>query len=209
MSLKILYFSTLPCFEKAFQQIVERFPSRPLVKTISTLEIVEETFQQIDDEYDIILLSSNLVNSFKVSKHLLTLYPRAAIIMFCAHYSPPTLKELEEAGIKGVFSTAEDLAQLETIIQEVATGTSGTLKKQYKRALKTFQTLTLDEPLTLREKQVLHLLPSDRSPQEIGLSIGICEATVRKYIQNIYRKLGVNSRHGALDVALRKRLIVY
>jgi LuxR family maltose regulon positive regulatory protein len=57
------------------------------------------------------------------------------------------------------------------------------------------------EPLTDRERDVLHLLRSDLSLREIAGELYISHNTIKSYTQSIYRKLGVTSRSAALETA--------
>ena len=57
------------------------------------------------------------------------------------------------------------------------------------------------EPLTDREREVLHLLRSDLSLREIASELYISHNTIKSYTQSIYRKLGVKSRSAALETA--------
>ncbi|MFW2340225.1 MAG: LuxR C-terminal-related transcriptional regulator [Acidimicrobiia bacterium] len=57
------------------------------------------------------------------------------------------------------------------------------------------------EPLTERERDVLHLLRSDLSLREIAGELYISHNTIKSYTQSIYRKLGVTSRAAALETA--------
>ena len=57
------------------------------------------------------------------------------------------------------------------------------------------------EPLTDREREVLHLLRSDLSLREIASELYISHNTIKSYTQSIYRKLGVRSRSAALETA--------
>jgi DNA-binding transcriptional LysR family regulator/DNA-binding CsgD family transcriptional regulator len=59
------------------------------------------------------------------------------------------------------------------------------------------------EPLTARERDVLTLVASGLTAQAIGHSRGITTSTVRKHLQNIYRKLGASDRLVAVDRARR------
>lgn len=51
-------------------------------------------------------------------------------------------------------------------------------------------------PLSTREHQVLELLVSDLSTDDVARIMGISPHTMRKHIRNIYCKLEVNSRMG-------------
>ncbi|MDJ0705565.1 MAG: helix-turn-helix transcriptional regulator [Leptolyngbyaceae cyanobacterium MO_188.B28] len=58
--------------------------------------------------------------------------------------------------------------------------------------------------LTKREAEVLFWIAQDKSNTGIAGVLGCCEGTVRKHLENIYRKLGVQSRMGAVMAALEK-----
>jgi len=60
------------------------------------------------------------------------------------------------------------------------------------------QSSALVEPLTPRERQVLHLLLSGASNQEIASQLVISLATVKKHVSNLLGKLGVASRAQAI-----------
>jgi len=65
----------------------------------------------------------------------------------------------------------------------------------------------LIEPLTPRERQVLHLIGAGCSNQEIAQELVITLSTVKKHTGNIYGKLGVSSRTQALSRAHQLGLI--
>ena len=58
----------------------------------------------------------------------------------------------------------------------------------------------LQEPisyqLTAREREIVALMQEGRSNPEIGEALYVTRNMVKKHIQNIYEKLGVNSRKG-------------
>ena len=60
----------------------------------------------------------------------------------------------------------------------------------------------LDE-LTKREQEILRLLTQGLTNQEIADQLGLAERTVRFHLRNIYAKLNVRRRSGAVAWALR------
>lgn len=58
--------------------------------------------------------------------------------------------------------------------------------------------------LTRREAEVLFWVTKDKSNAAIAKTIGCCEGTVRKHLENIYKKLEVQTRIGAVMSALQK-----
>src|SRR5665647_480543 len=64
----------------------------------------------------------------------------------------------------------------------------------------------LIEPLSVRELEVLRLLGSDLDGPEIARRLVVSLNTVRTHTKNIYAKLGVTNRRGAVRRAAELRL---
>jgi DNA-binding CsgD family transcriptional regulator len=58
--------------------------------------------------------------------------------------------------------------------------------------------------LTKREAEVLFWIAQDKSNAAIAKVIGCSEGTVRKHLEHIHGKLGVQTRTAAVIVALEK-----
>jgi DNA-binding CsgD family transcriptional regulator len=52
--------------------------------------------------------------------------------------------------------------------------------------------------LTLSERRILHQVAAGRANAEIAASLSVAESTVRKHLENSYRKLGVSNRMAAV-----------
>lgn len=71
--------------------------------------------------------------------------------------------------------------------------------------LSSFSVTTLEQlGLTKREAEVLFWIAKDKSNAGIAKALGCCEGTVRKHLENVYKKLGVQTRMGAVMVALEQ-----
>ena len=57
------------------------------------------------------------------------------------------------------------------------------------------------ESLTSRELQILRLLDKDLSNKEIARELVLTTGTVKVHTSNVYRKLSVNNRRGAVSLA--------
>jgi ATP/maltotriose-dependent transcriptional regulator MalT len=66
---------------------------------------------------------------------------------------------------------------------------------------------SLPAGLTQREAEVLRLVAGGASNREVGERLWISEATVRRHLANIFRKLGVGSRTAASAWAYEHRLL--
>ena len=65
----------------------------------------------------------------------------------------------------------------------------------------------LVSPLSFQEQKVLRLLTAGSSNPEIAQALVVSVTTVRTQVQSIYRKLGVNNRVEASEIARRLRLL--
>ena len=68
--------------------------------------------------------------------------------------------------------------------------------------------LCLDLGLTPRQCEVIRLLMRGNGTRTIAQSIGCSEVTVRKHLENLYRRLGVQTRTAAIAYILGKIGIV-
>ena len=62
--------------------------------------------------------------------------------------------------------------------------------------------------LTPRQVEVMHLIISGQEVPEIADVLGCCESTVRKHLENLYRRLGVQTRTAAIAQVLKTLGIV-
>lgn len=61
--------------------------------------------------------------------------------------------------------------------------------------------------LTPRQLQLLRALASGRTNKELAHDLGISEGTVKSYLKELYERLGVSSRAGAVAYGMRRGLI--
>jgi DNA-binding NarL/FixJ family response regulator len=65
----------------------------------------------------------------------------------------------------------------------------------------------IDEALTPREIEVLHLIAGGNANKLIGDQLSITEETVKGYVKSILSKLGASDRTHAVTVALKRGII--
>lgn len=109
--------------------------------------------------------------------------------------------ECAEAGVAGYQLRAESLDHLLTLISRVANGESFCTPKVSAILLKRLSTLAAQRRpvakelvLTAREIQILRLLESGLSNQEIADQLFIALHTVKNHVHSVLSKLGVSTR---------------
>ena len=87
--------------------------------------------------------------------------------------------------------------------EQQATATKARLAESVRRPT----TTGLLEPITGRELSVLRLLPTSLTPREIASELYLSLNTVKTHTRALYRKLGVQSRHAAIEEARLRQMI--
>jgi ATP/maltotriose-dependent transcriptional regulator MalT len=118
-------------------------------------------------------------------------------------------------------SALVDLGQIEEAERAIARGTDlagrhryGARQRQSQAANRRLAAVVrrpppagLVEPITGREQSVLQLLPTSLTPREMASELYLSLNTIKTHTSAIYRKLGVRSRHAAIEEARRRQLI--
>lgn len=128
-----------------------------------------------------------------------------------ANWLPPILRTWLRHQI-GCLSLSDDVAPpLEplTVIGEKGTLFIRLVPKESQYLL----TLQRDQPtppdlrhlgLSVRETEILEWVVQGKTNPEIGIILGISRRTVHKHLERIYCRLGVESRHAAMSLALNQ-----
>ncbi|MET0524388.1 MAG: helix-turn-helix transcriptional regulator [Nocardioides sp.] len=98
---------------------------------------------------------------------------------------PTAIAQLSLDRLKHLF-TERDLAKLDLVVPVV------------QRHLRTRPTPALPAALTVQERRVLNHVATGLSNSEIAECLFIAPSTVRKHLENAYRKLGVTNRLAAV-----------
>ncbi|MGB7540285.1 MAG: LuxR C-terminal-related transcriptional regulator [Anaerolineales bacterium] len=113
----------------------------------------------------------------------------------------------EEAGVLDLLPGVRDAAPA-FVDRVLAFRDAGiAIRTAVTRAAQTQKKGSLPEPLSGREIEILRLLAKGLSNAQIAQRLVIALATVKRHIQNIYGKLGVNSRTQAVAEGREKGLI--
>lgn len=157
---------------------------------------------------DVVLMDINLpkMSGIECVKLLKEQLPHTDFIMLTIHEDDDSIFNSLCVGATGYLLKDTPPAELLDAIKEVYEGGSPMTASIARRIVSSFKKNT-GTPLTEREQEVLRLLCNGDNYKMIADSLFISGHTVRAHIKNIYKKLQVSSRAGAVKKAIQDRLI--
>jgi len=179
------------------------------------LEAIE--YLQQDAVLVILLMDIEMpvMNGIEATEKISNRWPHIKIIMCTVFDDDQYLLKAIMAGAGGYLMKDESPAKIHRAIYEILEGGA---PMSAGIAARTLQLLKQNPPtptnqtneafdLTEREKEVLQHLAKGLSYEQIADNLCISYGTVRKHIENTYRKMQVNSRTEALNKANKNNLI--
>ena len=143
-----------------------------------------------------------------VARSLRRLAPAVSVLILTGDPSNVVLADVARSGAVGHLTKARDLSDVVTAVRLAAGGEILFAPSELQRLLVADRPeQTLDEPLTLRELEVLRMLAGGASTIVASELLGISTATLRAHVQAILRKLGAHSRLEAVAEAARLGLV--
>jgi two-component system response regulator DesR len=160
---------------------------------------------------DVLLLDMFIEPGFdalSAVRRLRTDFPDLKICLLSAYLEPAWVRDLLQAGVYGYILKDDDyVSHIDTIIRDLADGRMYLSPQAYEALAQATRAESKDSPLTEREIEILRLAKRGLPNPQIAQSLHISPGTVRNHLSAIYRKLGVHSRHEALQVAEERHLM--
>ena len=150
------------------------------------------------------------LNGLETTRSVLQCSPETRVIVLTMHTEDPYVIEALRAGARGYLLKTQATAHLVQAIREVAQGSiylSPGISKAVVEACIT-KTELPDDPLTPREREVLHLIAEGRSSKEIGAALDISARTAEAHRAHIMEKLDIHETAGLVRYAIRRGLII-
>lgn len=138
------------------------------------------------------------------------LSPTTHIVMLTVHEDNDKIFEAICAGASGYLLKPSSGAEIVAAVQAARHGGAPINPQIASKVLGMFADLAVpkgDYDLTDREREVLEELVAGKTTKRIASDLAISYHTVDMHIRNIYTKLHVHSRSGAVAKALKERLV--
>ena len=209
--IKVLLISVYPLWADACRYVLESCPPREIA--VATLIADDGLSSNLPDALaicpDVVVVSLDIVSEgLNPVRVVRSAGYSKAVLVICSHYALPSLKELTETDAQGIITLLASLNDLISSIHDLADGKPDPMLQQYLRAARTLIHKPLARSiLNEREREILKLVASDLTDHEIAAHLRVSPRTVSNQLHNIYARLGVKGRAGAVIAALMKGLI--
>ena len=183
------------------------------VEVVQSFENLNDTFKNLEDTIQVLLLDINLPdgNGINACKELLLKHPNLKIIALTNFEDSIFIKQILKNGALGYLLKNTSKSELIEAIKEVTDGNRYLPKKinniLLNDSIGVENSSYFIPKLTAREKEILALIIKEYTTEEIANELFISAKTVESHRGNLIQKLGVKNSAGLVRVAFEKGLI--
>lgn len=150
-----------------------------------------------------------LLNGIDAGRIILQTSPKTKIVLLTMHAEDHHVLEALRVGFKGYVLKTKAVEELVQAIQEVSRGklylTPGVSEAVVQAYLA--QSELPQEPLSLREREVLQLIAEGKTTKEAAVVLGISTKTAESHRSRIMAKLNIHETASLVRYAIRRGLI--
>ncbi|HTN16662.1 MAG TPA: response regulator transcription factor [Chitinophagaceae bacterium] len=198
---------------KAIEEKLSRFPDLDVrLKALNGKMLTEEIAAY---QIDLILMDLDMpvINGIEATKEVKKRFPQIKVLVLTTFDDDEKIFDAIMAGASGYLLKEEPGDNIYRAIQETMDGGAAMSPIIAMKALNLIRTPLSpntgkeDFGLTAREIELLEQLKNGLTYEQLATNLYISVGTVRKHIENVYRKLQVNNKVNAVKVATDNRLI--
>lgn len=207
MSLRVLITEDHQLVSQGLEAMLNMTDEVELVGVVNTGEKSVERVAVGD--VDVVLMDVNLgpaMNGIEATRQIKQAYPDTKVLVLTMFTDPATVAEAVKAGADGYLSKGASKESVVQAIQDVAEGRA-VLDPNVTEGIFGRISGKNAQALSDRELTVLQELSHGMSTREVAGHIHVSEETVKTYLKQIFRKLGVHDRTEAVAEAFRRGLV--
>ena len=200
------------------RSVMEKVGLFDKVDVIWVAENGEQAIEEVrKSNPDVILMDINMpvMNGIEATAFISEHYPSVKVVMLTVFDESDKIFDSILAGASGYLLKDEKPARLLMAIEEALEGGAPMSPAIASKALRLIRSelndrqsgKKVDFGLSVREMEILEGIGRGESYQTIAEKLDISPGTVRKHIENIYRKLQVHNKVEAVQLALRHGMI--
>lgn len=183
--------------------IINQEPDMKIVGSCATVEEAIELYRTLRPDVTLMDLRLGPASGVDAIKAIRKDDPNARIIVLTMYEGDEDIFRAHQAGATTYLLKDTLSSDLVRVVREVHAGERPVQPEVQARLAERASMATL----TARETEVIQLISQGLRNKEVGAMLGITEGTVQIHVKNIFAKLSVNDRTGAVQVAVRRGLI--
>lgn len=183
--------------------IINQEPDMKIVGSCATVNEAIELYRAVHPDVTLMDLRLGTASGVDAIKAIRADNAEARIIVLTMYEGDEDIFRAHQAGATTYLLKDTLSADLVRVVREVHAGLRPVLPEVQARLAERASMPTL----TSREVEVIQLISQGLRNKEVGAMLGITEGTVQIHVKNIFAKLQVNDRTGAVQVAVRRGLI--
>jgi DNA-binding NarL/FixJ family response regulator len=171
-----------------------------------------EKVNQLHPDVLILDISMPELNGLEVTRSVHRMCPQVEVLVLTVQDSEQVMRQVLEAGARGYMLKSDAGSELLTAVETVrrhrlflSSQTSRMLRGSSAPLAK--DDVTLKQPLSPRERQVLQLLAEGKSTKEIATVLDITIKTAETHRSNIMRKLDLHHVTELVRYAIRNQIV--
>ena len=209
---RVLIVDRHPVVRRGLRSMLAALPDMVVVgEAASGAETVRTVAATVPD---LVLLDLQLTrpDGIQVTRQLRRLAPATRIVVLTQHDDPHLATRALEAGADGCLLKSAALDELATAIQRALRGERVVAAELVAPLLDHYASLLQERArseadLSDEELRILDGVAHGHSYRELARAMHLSEITVRRRVQDVYRKLEVGDRAHAVAVAIRRGLM--
>jgi DNA-binding NarL/FixJ family response regulator len=188
--------------------VITSLQAVPDIVVVGQAADADEALRVVREELpDVALLDVTMPGSgIDAARKIAVACPATRIVMLTVSEDEDDLLAAMKAGASGYVLKGVSARDLASVVRSVSSGDVYVAPSLAFGLLREMSSPRPSDPLaelSARERQVLELVASGLSNQEIGSKLGLAEKTIKHYMTNILTKLQVRSRVEAALLAAR------
>lgn len=198
---------------KAIEEKLSKYPDISVRLKAMNGKILNEQIDGLQTDLILMDIDMPLMNGIEATKEIKKRFPQIKVLVLTTFDDDEKIFDAIMAGASGYLLKEEPKENIYRAILETMEGGAAMSPIIAMKALNLIRTpiapqfVKQDFGLSPREIELLEQLKNGLTYEQLAANMFISIGTVRKHIENVYRKLQVNNKTNAVKVAIDNRLI--
>ena len=214
-ALRILVADDHDIVRQGLRSLLESRPGWEVCGEASNGREAVEMCMELKPEIVIADIAMPQMTGLEATRQILKSSPKTQVIILTMHESEELLREVLDAGARGYVLKTDKGRELLSAVDAVRNHNTFFTSKVAEMVLHGYletdrrvpRTLSKTQTLTLREKEVLHLVADGKSNKEVAGMLNISVKTAEAHRINIMRKLNAHSVVDLVKYAMRNNML--